>query len=150
MLRRFLARFDQPTVGTDYLQPLEEAEALRALDGVRRLRPKLHSVVSKPEALAALQDALFQTRQYVERRRAGEKRNAATEQRLSASWSEVGSLLLPHDPDLAAPCWVKGHGWADDRIWSDPRFRDLPIELNDMLQRLYQAMLDQATRSVDA
>jgi hypothetical protein len=144
MLRRFLLAFDQPQDPGAYLNPLEEAETARAYEGVQGLRRRFRDVVSKPEAFGALQDALFQTRQYVERRRLSENRDPAIERRLSQIWNEVGSLLQHYDPELASLCWIKGHGWANEKLWNDPRFRDLPVHLDDLLQRLYTAMQEHA------
>jgi hypothetical protein len=47
---------------------------------------------------------------------------------------------MPHDPKLAYLCFVKGNGWADRKLWDDPRFRDLPVRLDDMLDKVVVAL----------
>ncbi|TBA72899.1 alpha/beta fold hydrolase [Rhizobium ruizarguesonis] len=147
MQHRMLKRFILDFIVHHYeplLSPVDEYETQRAYDAISRLQPKLEEVASKPEALAKLQHALFETRQYVKRRQSGEPRNAGAEERLAERWIETGNVLFKFDSDLASLCWVKGHGWADDSLWNDPRFRELPVQLDDMLHRLHLAMQKQA------
>jgi hypothetical protein len=134
ILKRFAGEFARPL--SSHLSPTNEHETTQALDLLTRLRSKIDTIVPKHEAYAALHEALSETRQYVVHRQKGGPRDPIVETRLSEVWSEVGRLLSPHDADLANLSYVKGHGWADERVWEDPRFRDLPLRLNDLLARM--------------
>ncbi len=142
MLKKFILEFIMPHYEAP-LVPIDENETRHAYEAVSRLEPKLAQVKGRPEALGKLQHALFETRQYVERSRRGEPRDAAAEQRLAQLWNDTGHALSGFDSELASLCWIKGHGWADDRLWNDPRFNRLPVRLDDMLYRLHEAMREQ-------
>jgi hypothetical protein len=139
LLKRFVIEFAHPAANTG-LVPTNEYETALAYNAVGELRSKLDGILDRRDALAAVQEALLETRHYVEHRRAGGSRDAQVEERLSRTWSEVGYAIQPYDTNLAALCWVKGHGWADERLWKDARFKDLPVQLNEMLQHLVTAM----------
>jgi hypothetical protein len=141
MLKEFIIEFIRPYAGN--LAPLDEDETSKAYRAVAALQQDLGKVIGKPEALGKLQHALFETREYTEARRRGASRDSAAELRLAKLWNDAGYALHKLFPELAALCWVKGHGWADERLWTDPRFANLPVELNDMLQRLHEAMREQ-------
>jgi pimeloyl-ACP methyl ester carboxylesterase len=143
MLKKFILELIMPQYEVT-LVPIDENETRQAYEAVSRLQPKLAQVTSRPEALGKLQQALFETRQYVERSRRGEPRDAAAEQRLAQLWNDTGHTLSKFDSELASLCWIKGHGWADERLWNDPRFDRLPVQLDDMLHRLHEAMREQA------
>jgi hypothetical protein len=87
-------------------------------------------------ALVSVNEALLETRRYLKYRHDGGDRNGETEDQLSLMWVEAGNAVQNYDSKLAQLCWVKGHGWADETVWEDPRYKDLPIRLNDMLDRL--------------
>src|SRR5262249_40961777 len=125
MLKKFIFQFIMPHYEAP-LVPVDENETRHAYEAVRRLEPKLAQVMGRPEALGKLQHALFETRQYVERCRRGEPRDGAAEQRLAELWNDTGYALSKYDGELASLCWIKGHGWADERLWNDPRFDRLP------------------------
>jgi hypothetical protein len=44
--------------------------------------------------------------------------------------------IFDYDSNLAKLCMIKSNGWVDESVWDDPRYKDLPIKLNDMLQKL--------------
>jgi hypothetical protein len=87
------------------------------------------------EVLVALNAACMETRRYIVAQRSGAARDRETEQSLSSLWIEAGQALWSYDHELAGRCVIKGNGWADETVWDDPRFRDLPLRLNDMLVR---------------
>ncbi|MBD2746697.1 alpha/beta fold hydrolase [Microvirga sp. BT688] len=159
MLKKFILELIHPSTN-DSLLPIEVEETSKALRAIKGLQEGLEKVVSKPEALGNLQQALFETRQYVKELRRGVHRDGAAELRLSHLWNDAGYALLKFDPELASLCWLKGHGWADERLWADSRFARLPVGLDDMLQRLQEAMrqqvddlpgiLEQARRALSA
>jgi pimeloyl-ACP methyl ester carboxylesterase len=143
MLKNFILEVILPLSG-NWLGPIDEQETSKAYRAVTELQHGLASVASKPAALGKLQHALFETRQYTLGRHTGTPRDAASELRLANLWNDAGYALQKSDPQLASLCWVKGHGWADERLWTDPRFARLPVQLDDMLQRLQEAMEQQA------
>jgi pimeloyl-ACP methyl ester carboxylesterase len=137
LLKRFLTSFP---IRSDILFPLSEVDTASARQAVEGLRRKLPSIGNWSDAISALQEALLETRAYVTNRREGLDRDAAIESRLSRAWSDAGTAVRPYDTELAGLCYVKGQGWADPKLWDDPRFVDLPTELNDMSERLLKMM----------
>lgn len=87
-------------------------------------------------ALDAVNMAILETRKYLRVRREGGSRNAETENKLSQLWFHASSQIRPYDSNLAELCMVKGHGWADDSVWSDPTYKDLPLEIDQILTTL--------------
>jgi len=127
-----------PPVQEFLLDPsLDSQHALKLLI---KLPEALHKTVSTghDDTLEAVNQALLETRRYIRQRQAGAERDSQAENLLSELWYAAYSKILPFDPELANLCLVKGHGWADDTVWSDPRYRDLPIGVNDILEKLLQ------------
>jgi pimeloyl-ACP methyl ester carboxylesterase len=143
MLKNFILGFIHPH-NASLLAPVDEQETLKAYRAIAELHQGIARVMSKPVALGKLQHAIFETRQYIERRRRREPRDLEAERLLAKLWNDCGNALQKFDAGLASLCWIKGHGWADERLWTDPRFANLPVELDDMLQRLHEAMSRQA------
>jgi len=135
ILKRFITEFAYP-VADKGLVPTSEHETAQAYNAIGELRGKLDGIVNRRNALAAVHEAVLETLHYVEHRRGGGSRDAQVEERLSRTWSEVRHAVQPYDPDLAALCWVKGHGWADESLWKDTRFKDIVSQLNEILERL--------------
>ena len=90
------------------------------------------------EVIVAFNHALIESRRYMAECRKGAGRNYESEQQLSALWLSAAEELYPHDPELANRCMVKGNGWVDESVWDDPRYHDLPLKLNDMMERIIQ------------
>jgi hypothetical protein len=101
------------------------------------------------DALIAFNEALMETRRYIAQQQRGALRNVEIENHLSDLWREASEALWSHDPELATRCMIKGNGWADETVWDDPRYRDLPIKLNDMLARVTELGGTQARDVVD-
>jgi hypothetical protein len=121
------------------LQPVKP-ESGRAASALKGLLERLqHGKVFEYDALAALQEALLETRSYLASRAKGEARHAETEDLLSSVWFKAGTAILPYDPELAQLCYVKGHGWADNDLWEKPPYKDLPIGVDKMLERILDA-----------
>src|SRR5262249_21186099 len=87
-------------------------------------------------ALDALAKALAETRRYMSRRSAGASRSAETEDLLSEVWLKVSGRCMSFDHNLAFLCRIKGRGWANPDVWNHPKVKDLPISLDEMLDRL--------------
>jgi hypothetical protein len=90
----------------------------------------------REQALAAYRGALLETRKYLKARHDGAARDAKREDDLSSLWHDAADQIWPFDSDLAKLAYIKGHGWADDRIWSDPLYKDLPLQLDALLARV--------------
>jgi pimeloyl-ACP methyl ester carboxylesterase len=137
-LKAFVQRFVSPYVpGLNHLSKGDSDQATRVLT---TLRGRLASgAITEFEALAAIQEALLTTRSYIQQLNESLPRDAETEDLLSSVWSAAGQAVLPYDRELAGLCWVKGHGWADNTVWNDARYRDLPVAVDDMLERLLLA-----------
>ena len=87
-------------------------------------------------AFDSVNRALLETRKYQKVLREGQPRNGDDESRLSSLWTDASFQIRPFDAQLADLCMVKGHGWADSKVWSMPKYRDLPIEVDQMLSHL--------------
>lgn len=141
---RFIAEFGNQ----HHLQPTNAYETEVAGSAVSRL---MTTDLAKEEeipnsALAALHEAILETRLYVGRRDRGE-RNADVEERLARVWMDVANSLPPSQQELADLCRIKGQAWADPSLWNDPRFKNLPVELNDILARISTAVTARASKA---
>jgi hypothetical protein len=88
------------------------------------------------EAVGLVHKALIATRKYLRYQYDGGARNAESEKELSDLWQEASLAMLPIDPDFGYLCSVKGHGWADDRVWRNKRYRNLKIDIDEMFSKL--------------
>lgn len=141
ILKNFLLEFSRrhyaPPPG-----PFDPHETARAAAAVQTLVPRIPEIATWPDARIAMQEALLETRSYIASQKAGGTRDLGTETRLSRMWTDVGNALAPHDSRLASLCVIKGQGWADPGLWNDPRFANLPVELDDMTHHLLERMID--------
>jgi hypothetical protein len=55
--------------------------------------------------------------------------------------------MLPIDPDFGHLCSVKGHGWADDRVWTNKRYRNLKIDIDEMFSQLREISKERPSQS---
>jgi hypothetical protein len=118
----------------------ETAQAIKALQQLRAWFNDLPIEEVRSEkynaSINAVGEALLQTRQYQKRLADGEESDPVTEGRLSQLWHDAATEIRPYNADLSWLCEVKGHGWADARVWSKPEYKDLPVSLDQMMQRL--------------
>ena len=147
-LAHFLKQMQQmPGVQAYPINPYDRQNAITALD---TLNARISAGESLPgKALIAFNEALMETRRYIGQQRKGGQRSGATEEHISDLWFEVSEALRDYNVELANLCMVKGNGWADETVWDDPRFKDLPIKLNDMLAKVMEAEGSQARDIVE-
>lgn len=127
----------------DITNQINREETEKAIDLLKNLKRWLNSLPTKEvrknhfdSALDAVNEALTETRKYQRHIREGGKRNQDTEDRLSKLWGDASSEIRPYDQGLAYLCWVKGQGWADEAVWNNPEYKDLPIDLDEILKHL--------------
>jgi Alpha/beta hydrolase family len=137
LLMEMIAKMLAPPGTQPYLfDPQQESQqALKAVsktpEALARPFPPEHL-----DGLKGVNQALLETRRYLRLRQGGAERDGGTEDRLSSLWMDASWKIMKFDPKLGELCQVKGHGWADESVWSDPRYSDLPIKLNDILDRM--------------
>jgi hypothetical protein len=141
MQHRVLCRFIENMIRPrpqSYLANVNPYDTGHAKELLEQLENKLNAEDAQKhrDALVSVNEALLETRRYLTYRREGGERNGEKEEQLSNLWRDAGTSIQSYDSDLARLCWVKGHGWADETVWEDPRYKNLPIRLNDMLDRL--------------
>jgi hypothetical protein len=84
-------------------------------------------------AADAYNEALRQTVTYIESLQSGAiSKNQQTEIELSRLWSNASAAVNTFDPDLANRCFVKGQGWLDSNVWTDPQYKKYGIGIDDM------------------
>lgn len=116
------------------------SETVQAAKALQELTRKLATEPEKfSSAVVAINKALCEVRNYLKYRRGGGERNDEMENRLSALWNDVAEQIHPYDRELAYLCMVKGHGWADESVWAMPKYKNLPIKLDQMLHRLQRS-----------
>jgi hypothetical protein len=113
-------------------------DAIRLLQELSKWNPSPELVKEHNfnAALEAVHQAIHETKRYLKRRREGGDRDRATEDRLSTLWMDAAPKIQPYDGQLAGLCYVKGNGWADEATWNAPENRDLPIRIDQMLERV--------------
>jgi hypothetical protein len=118
------------------LAALEEDETERSVRALDALMAWLHAkpTVQHSEALTAIHQAALATGKYIGDRHLGIARSRQTEKRLADLWFAVAAQLQPHEPEIASYCYLKGHGWADERVWESSPFRDKPLQLTQIIE----------------
>jgi hypothetical protein len=138
---RILIRFVEYTISaySGSLMPVKP-ESGNALSALKKLSDRLQQgKLVEYDALAAIQEALLETRSYLARLAKQQGRDSETENLLSEVWVKAGNIIQPYDPELAALCYVKGHGWADSDVWEKPEYKALPLAVDKMLERTLDA-----------
>jgi Alpha/beta hydrolase family len=130
--------------GLDHNPPIpvgpDEKEAAR--HGLAQLEQAIliHGPKIPREAVITFNEALMETRRYIaEQKRNHGQRDLAKENVISGLWMKAADALYPLDHRLASLCMIKGNGWIDESVWDDPRYKGLPLKLNDMLQAMINA-----------
>lgn len=86
-------------------------------------------------ALYAVESAALETRAYIadmENKAATESREV--ERKLSCLWLGAHEkALAAGEHDLADKCLIKADGWADRRMWEDPRYSGVELDLNTII-----------------
>jgi len=139
------------------VNPIETAHAVRLwnefpewLKQVASKRPPENPPEAREPfnaALDAVHRALLTTRKYVADRDAGGARDTAREDELSMLWSSAASAIYPYDAEFANLCSVKGHGWADERVWSNELYKHEPLEIDQMFARIRDISTERPQRS---
>lgn len=129
---------------------LSESEIYNAADsarGILNLGRALASTVetshiptpNRENAIRAYTKALGQTIKYLKATRHDPAaRDEEVEYTLSELWNEAGIAVRQMDSELADRCFIKGQGWLDPGIWSDPRYRAQGITIHDMRAALLE------------
>jgi len=130
MIKRKLLPSDDP------LPTLEEHETARSIEAIDGMIQWLRATptAGREEAFRAIHQAALETQKYVGDRREGLARSRETEKRLADLWFAVADRVVKYDPMLAGLCQLKGHGWADERVWDSPEFRDRPLQLTKLIE----------------
>lgn len=129
------------------MELLDETETQRAFTALASVSAWIQSIPTEEDAekykqaLGFLYTAVRKTREYQRQLQVGQQRDNATEDDLSDAWFKVAAELQRYDPDLAERCRVKGRGWADQRVWRDPDYQNLPINLEAMLSEYFNGLV---------
>jgi len=84
-------------------------------------------------AANAYNKALRETVGYLEGLRSGTKStDQNTERELSQLWSNASIAVDAFDPDLANRCFIKGQGWLDPSVWTNPQYKEYGVGIDDM------------------
>jgi hypothetical protein len=121
------------------LNPAETQNAIKLLRGLKTwLKHFDETSIDEMynDAFDSVNKAIINTIRYQKRLREGSSRDDDTERSLSSLWSEASSQIRPFDSNLSYLCMVKGHGWADDSIWSKPEYKNLPLQIDKIVRRL--------------
>ena len=90
-------------------------------------------------AVQAYNKALSQTVTYLKAVRSGDQpSNEGKEEELSRLWSDASAAISTFDPELANRCFVKGQGWLDPKVWSDERYKQYGVGIDDMREALME------------
>ena len=116
----------------------ETGKAIRLLQELSKWNPSPEVVKEHNfnAALEAVHQAIRESRRYLRYRREGGDCDGATEERLSDLWFNAGRKIQRYDGYLGGLCRVKGNGWGDEATWNAPQNRDLPIGVDQMLERV--------------
>ena len=82
------------------------------------------------EALESVMKAAIETRVYLRHLREGNPENTEKEGVLSQLWWQASVKLRHIDSALADRALIKADCWADPRLWDDERYKDIPLDLD--------------------
>jgi hypothetical protein len=86
-------------------------------------------------AITAVMDALLETRRYLVSHR--ESRSASkTSEDISDLWKVAGTKIRAYDQEFSDNCLYKAEGWADESLWTTPKFQGLHLKLDEMADQL--------------
>ena len=149
-LAHFIRKMQRPETPGAQVYPISQFERDIAKKALVTLNDRISAGEQLPrEALVIFNEALMETRRYIGQQKKGAPRNAETEYHLSDLWMEASNALRVYNVELADLCMIKGNGWADETVWDDPRYKDLPIKLNDMLAKVMEVGGPQARDIVE-
>ncbi|MGL6313085.1 hypothetical protein [Vibrio sp. WXL103] len=105
-------------------------------------RDRHFSSVKKDEAIRALQSAITETLEYIERSGGEKCFERGTEYGLSAKWNEAAVLIRHISRDLAVRLHDKADYWADQLEWSPEEIQGREIELRAIREELRELIKD--------
>jgi hypothetical protein len=105
---------------------------------LQRIRPQDEARNEYRTAFRAVDAALRATVTYMEQRRGGQPPTPETENQLSTLWGAAAEQVMPLDPQFGNRCFIKGQGWTDPAVWNNPRYKHLPIKIDDMREGLME------------
>ena len=96
---------------------------------------KKEKTVANRTAIIAVERAALATRAYLAKIRDKPKSVSPNEEsKLSQLWFDAYSRCIEAgQEDLSRRCQIKAHGWADAKIWDDPRYAGIEISLDSIL-----------------
>jgi len=140
-MKRTNNKVERDSLMSTKLPPIRPSDTQKAIHLLQELSkwnpsPELIKEDNFSLALEAAHQAILESKKYMKHRREGGDRDGAIEDRLSGLWFHAGRLIQQYDGELAGLCYVKGNGWADEATWNAPQNRDLPIDADQMLERV--------------
>lgn len=90
------------------------------------------------EALKALDAALAATVEYLDQLGPAGRPDKSKEDKLSKLWRAAAFAVRPFNPDLSERCFMKGQGWLDPSLWSDPEYEELRHCIKEMRNAVRQ------------
>ena len=96
----------------------------------RQSKNKAQKERERESAVEALLEAVIVTGAYLEDRKNREPKSRKKEMIISQLWSKAAIKVRRVDRRLSSLLAVKPMGWANPSLWSDPKFKDLPIQLD--------------------
>jgi len=84
-------------------------------------------------AADAYNEALSETVAYLEGVRSGAKpTDQEAERELSRLWRTASTAVNEFDADLGNRCFIKGQGWLDPSVWTNPQYSKYGVGIDDM------------------
>ena len=96
----------------------------------RQSKNKAQKERERESAVEALLEAVTVTGAYLEDRKNGARKSRKKEMIISQLWSKAAIKVRRVDRRLSSLLAAKSMGWADPSLWSDPKFKNLPIQLD--------------------
>ena len=111
------------------------ANGLKAVVDLAKLLAKFRAErqKDKEDAAKAILGAATKTRAYLADVREGRPKDRKRELVLRDLWMDAHMTVLRVDWDLAEKCLIKADYWSDKRLWTDPRYRDIPVDLDTVI-----------------
>ncbi len=121
------------------MPPSEVAAIATAISEILDAAKRLSLLMTKKKrqvklAARAVLLAATETRQYITNIEGGGASDREKEGYLANLWMEAHWALIPVDCDLADRCLIKATCWSDPRLWSDPKYEHVSVDLSAIME----------------
>lgn len=116
-------------MSSEYALLAKSIDVLERWSG-RQTKATASKKLERGEAIQSLLQAVNETSGYLADCKNGNKPDRKREMEISLLWSKAAIKVRNVDRRLSTLAAMKSFGWADPKLWDDPKFKNLPLKLS--------------------